>query len=34
MDRLADLFAAAFRLLAHLRRSRPLHPVGLGYHAC
>jgi hypothetical protein len=33
MDRLAVLFAAAFRLLARLRRGRALHPVGLGYHA-
>lgn len=34
MDRLAALLAAAFRLLALLRRGRALHPVGLGYHAC
>jgi hypothetical protein len=34
MDRLAALFAAAFRLLARLRRGRALHPVGVGYSAC
>jgi hypothetical protein len=34
MDRLAALFAVAFRLLARLRRGRSLHPVGLGYRAC
>jgi hypothetical protein len=33
MDRLATLFAAAFRLLAWLRRGRALHPAGLGFHA-
>jgi hypothetical protein len=31
MDRLASLLAAAFRLLALLRRGRPLHPVGASY---
>jgi len=34
MDRLAALLAAAFRLLARLRRGRSLHPVGVGYSAC
>ena len=34
MDRLARVLAAAFRLLALLRRGRALHPVGVGYHAC
>jgi hypothetical protein len=33
MDRLAALFAAAFRLLARLRGGRALHPVGVGYSA-
>ena len=33
MDTLAFLLAAAFRLLAVLRRGRSLHPVGVGYRA-
>jgi hypothetical protein len=33
MDRLAAVLAAAFRLLARLRRGRALHPLGVGYHA-
>jgi hypothetical protein len=33
MDQLASLLAAAFRLLAAVRRARALHPAGIGYRA-
>jgi hypothetical protein len=33
MDQLASLLAAAFRLIAVVRRGRALHPVGLGFQA-